>query len=197
MTISDLRKRHGNKQLDDESTAIIYQGITLSQATYIFAMDLRDIKGKIQGKVKPCGERRQNPIYQIRDLAPYLVKPAYDIEEYIERMSKADLPTALSKEFWAGQRSKQLYEIAAAELWPTAKVVEAVSTLFKTIRMSLLLTREAVERETEVSPRQREIITRLIDTALEDAHAKTIAEFAPKGDPDSDTALEVEGDEDL
>jgi hypothetical protein len=80
MNSDTAKKRHGNQQLDEESHAMLYQGISLSQATTIFAMDLRDIKGKITGKVKPCGERRQNPIYQIRDLAPYLVKPAYDIE---------------------------------------------------------------------------------------------------------------------
>lgn len=181
------KKRHGNKQLDDDSAAMLYQGISLSQATTIFAMDLRDIKAKIQGHVTPCGERRQNPIYQIRDLAPYLVRPAYPIEEYIQRMSKADLPTALSKEFWAGQRSKQLYEMAAAELWPTNKVVETVSTLLKTIRMSILLTREAVERETELTPRQREIIIRLIDSALEEAHDKTVSQFT-EAEPNAGSA---------
>lgn len=170
-------KRHGNQQMDDDSSAMIYQGISITQAITIFGMDLRDIKAKTHGLVKPCGERKGNPIYQIRDLAPYLVKPPYDIDEFIQRMSVADLPMMLRKEYWAGLRSRQLYEKEAAELWPTADVVDMVSTLFKTIRMSLLLTRESVERETELSDRQRAIITRIIDNALEDAHAKTISKF--------------------
>ncbi len=194
-----IKKRHGNQQLDEESSAMLFQGISLSQATTIFKMDIRDIKAKIEGRVRPCGERRQNPIYQIRELAPYLTKPAYDMDEFIQRMSIADLPMMLRKEYWAARRSKQLYELAAAELWKTSDVVDMVSTLFQTIRMSMLLTREAVERETELSPRQREIMTRLIDSALEEAHAKTIEKFTkPESDaePAGDGA-EVTGEEEL
>lgn len=190
------KKRHGNQQVDDESAVMIYQGISITQAVTIFGMDIRDIKAKIQGHVMPCGERRQNPIYQIRDLAPYLVRPPYDIDEFIQRMSIADLPMMLRKEYWAGLRSRQLYEKEAAELWPTADVVEMVSTLFKTLRMSLLLTRESVERETELTPRQREIITRIIDNALEDANAKTISQFT-KAKPNAEPAQLPAGIDDL
>lgn len=141
-------------------------------------MDQRDVKAKLNGQVKPCGERRGHPIYQIKDVAPYLVKPPYDIDEFIQKMSIADLPTILRKEYWAGMRSRQLFEKEAAELWPTSDVVDMVSELLKTLRMSMLLTRESVERETELSDRQRAIITRIIDNALEDAYAKTNRKFS-------------------
>jgi hypothetical protein len=192
-------KRKGNQQLDDESTAIIYQGISLNQAVTIFAMDIRDIKAKIHGRVLPCGMRSQNPVYQIRDLAPYLCKPAYDLDEFIQRMSIADLPPILRKEYWAGLRSRQLYEKEAAELWPTQRVMEVVSELFKTLRMSLLMTREAVERESELTPRQRDIIASIIDQALEDANAKTVSQFSSsKSNSESagtDTAEESDEEE--
>ena len=53
-----------------------------------------------------------------------------------------------------------------------------ISELFKTLRMSLLLFRENVERETELSDRQRDIIVRLVDNAMEDLYAKTVSKFA-------------------
>jgi hypothetical protein len=178
---------------DEDTTAVVYQGASLSQLAGIFEMNDRDIKAKITGVVTPCGERRGHPIYKIREVAPYLVPPPYDIDEFIQRMSIADLPTILRKEYWAGMRSRQLYEKEAAELWPTDKVVETVSTLLKTIRMSMLLAREAVERETDLTPRQRDIVTRLIDNALEDAHASTVKQFT-KAKPD-DKSADIYGEE--
>lgn len=168
----------GRKQLDEESKSMLYQGVSMAQVCTIFGMDLRDVQLKLNGRVQPCGVRSGYPIYQIKDVAPYLVKPPYDIDEFIQRMSIADLPTILRKEYWAGMRSRQLFEKEAAELWPTADVVDMVTTLFKTVRMSMLLTREAVERETELTPRQREIITRIIDNTLEETYAKTVKKFS-------------------
>ncbi len=195
---SEVKKRSGNQQMDEASSSMIYQGVSLTQAVVIFKMDLRDIKSRIQGRVAPCGHRAQNPIYQIRDLAPFLVRPAFDIDEFIQRMSIADLPPLLKKEYWAAQRSRQLYEIAAAELWPTGKVVDAISLLLKTIRMALLQAREAVERETELTPRQRTILAQHIDTTLEDTHDKTLGEFtkAHASATEADGADAV-GDEEL
>ena len=188
----------GKWRNDEETTAVVYQGASLIQLTGIFEMDMRDIKAKITGVVQPCGERRGHPIYKIKDVAPYLVQPPYDIDEFIQRMSVADLPTILRKEYWAGMRSRQLFEKEQAELWPTSQVVETVSTLLKTIRMSLLLAREAVERETELTERQRAIVTKIVDNALEEAHGTVIKQFSKSNAKSADPASSgSSGDEDL
>lgn len=196
MAESDALKSQPKRQVDEETSAMIYEGINLTQAVTIFGMDMRDIKMRLGNKVSPCGERRNHPVYQIREIAPYLVKPPYAIDEFIQKMSIADLPPMLRKEYWAGLRSRQLYEKEAAELWPTSDVVDVVSTLFKTLRMSLLLTRESVERETELTERQRSIIMRIIDNALEDAHAKTVSQFTSTK-PNLDAAGVLNDDESL
>lgn len=180
-------KRGPNTNIDPETDALIFQGASMAQICQIFSMDARDVKPKIHGKVEPCGTRRGHPIYQLREVAPYLVSPPYDIDEFIQKMTIADLPAILRKEFWAGLRSRQLYEKEAAELWPTSKVVDVVSELFKTLRMSLLLTRERVEKECELTERQRSIIVNIIDTGLEDAYDKTIAKFS-EGESEFDVA---------
>lgn len=157
-------------KVDDETNAIIYQGASINIIARIFKKDPRDIRSKIVGHVAPVGIRANQPIYEIKDVAPYLVSPPYDIDEFIQRMSLADLPTVMRKEFWAGMRSRQLYEKEAAEVWETSQVVDAIASLLKTLRMSLLLARESAERETDLSPTQRQIVTKIIDNALEDAH---------------------------
>lgn len=190
----------GKWRNDEETTGVVYQGASINQLAGIFEMEPRDIKAKITGHVQPCGERRSHPIYKIKDVAPYLVQPPYDMDEFIQRMTVADLPTFLRKEYWAGMRSRQLYEKDAAELWPTSKVIEVVSSLLKTIRMSMLLARESVERETELTSRQRAIITRIVDNALEEAHASTVTAFTTaksNTEPTATRPSKEPGDEEL
>jgi hypothetical protein len=179
MTNSEGKAKPGAKPIiDEDSEVILYQGASLIQLAKIFKMDARDVKAKLHGTpVRSVGDRRGHPIFAIRDVAPYLVAPPYDIDEFIQKMTISDLPTILRKEYWAGMRSRQLYEKEAAELWPTSRVVDMVSSLFKTLRLSLLLSREAVERETELSVRQRAIIARIIDNTLEECHAATTRQF--------------------
>jgi hypothetical protein len=83
-------------------------------------------------------------------------------------MDHKDLPKMLTKEFWAGQRSKQDYEEKAGLLWRTEKVVQEMGELFKLVKMSTLLMSDAVERQAELSDRQREIIKTLTHGMLDD-----------------------------
>lgn len=193
MASTDDSAKRGPKTTDEDNN-IVYGGATMTQICEMFRMDSRDVNAKLNGQAKPIGIRRGVPTYAVKDVAPYLVSPPYDIDEFIQRMSIADLPPLLRKEYWAGLRSRQLYEKEAAELWPTSDVVDMVSSLFKTLRMSLLLTREGVERETELSERQRQIITRIIDNALEDAYAATVSKFSKE--KSSTGRAEVRDDED-
>lgn len=192
--MAETKPVKSRRALDEESNLMIYQGVTMSHICTIFEMDLRDVKEKLVGRVAPVGARSGNEIYKLKDVAQHLVKPDFDIDEFIRRMSIADLPPILRKEYWAGLRSRQLYEKEAAELWSTGDVVAMVGELFKTLRLSLLQTRESVERETELTDRQRSIITKIIDNALEEVHAATTRRFseAAKGRPSVRAAAEDE-----
>ena len=134
---------------------------------------------KLHG-VKPCGHRGNAQIYSVAEVAPYLVKPMYDIENYIRKMHHNDLPKMLTKEFWAGQRSKQEYLLREGDLWPTDSVIEKVSELFKLIKMQARLGVDAVERQTELTPRQRSIMRGIFDGMLRDLHDNVIENFSHK-----------------
>lgn len=151
---------------DDESRGIIYEGCSLSQLAAIFDLDNRDIARKLHG-LSPCGERMGYPIYKLSEAAVYLVPPnKRDIADAIKRMSPKDLPPALTKEFWAGQHARLKFEEDQGDLWRTADVIETLSEVFKTMRMSILLMRDQVERQDELTDRQRDIIQSLIDGVL-------------------------------
>lgn len=163
---------------DDEVMSALYKGLNQSQLMKLFRLDNRTIKAKIfESGIKPVGRVYHADIYSVHELAPYLVKPVGDIEAYIKKMDHHDLPKMLTKEFWAGLRSKQEYEEKAGLLWRTERVVEEVGELMKLVKMSTLLMLDAVERQTELSDRQREIIRSLSHGMLSDLQQRVESKF--------------------
>lgn len=169
------------KGLDAESAAMIYKGLTMSQMMQLIGIDRRDLTKKIEAAgIKPSGMRSGFPIYSLKEVLPHVVKPLYDVEAYLRQMNPQDLPKHLSKEFWAGQRSKQEFELKAGQLWSTEKVVSEVGELFKLVKMSALLAMDTVERKVELSDEQRLIIKRLMDGMLIDLHQTIVEKFSSK-----------------
>lgn len=162
--------------LDNESKAMLYEGLNLSQLSVAFRMDHRVLVEKLHG-VDPSGYRGKAAIYKINEVAPHLVKPAYDIEAYIKRMHHNDLPKMLTKEFWNGQRARQEFELKAGQLWHTAQVIEKVSELYKLVAMSARLATDNIERTTDLTDRQREAVNSIMRGMLEDLQRKVIENF--------------------
>jgi hypothetical protein len=172
---------------DDTTRAILYDGANLSQLGILFHMDHRVLVQKLH-KCKPCGTRNGVDIYRIDEVAPHLVKPLYDIEEYIKRMHHNDLPKHLTKEFWAGLRSRQEYEQREGNLWATDRIVRAVGGFMKMVKMSVRLFNDAVDRQAELSDRQRKIIKALGDGMLEELYRTVVEEF--KASPTNPAVIE-------
>ena len=167
----------GAKLNDEESRGIIYDGASLSQLANIFDLDNREIARKIHG-VAPCGERMGYPIYRIKDVAPFLVPPSPDeVANAIKRMSPRDLPAALTKEYWLAQQARANFEEDQGDLWRTSDVMQVFGEVFKVSRMSLLLMRDQVERQTELTEKQRTIIIGLIDGVLGTMRKSLIEKF--------------------
>lgn len=186
-----------NTSYDEETLAAIYKGVTQDQLMRIFKMDHRTIKKKLfESGVKPVGKSANNAdIYAIHEIAPYLVKPVFDVETYIKQMNHNDLPKHLTKEFWAGLRSKQDYEERAGHLWRTEKVVEKVGELMKLVKMSTLLMNDAVERQTELSDRQRAIIKELSHGMLSDLMTRINENFQEPAEEHVELQKTVEDEE--
>lgn len=169
------------KGTDDETAVALFHGLNITQMSKVFEMDKRDVSYKIeQAGIKPCGTHMGAPIYKLKEVMPVVVKPAYDVEAYLRRMNPQDLPKHLSKEFWAGQRSRQEFELREGNLWPTEKVVERVGELFKLVRMSALLTVDTVERQVELTERQRQIIKQAMDGMLIEMNRLITDKFSQK-----------------
>lgn len=151
--------------LDKKSESILYEGANLSQLGILFKRDHRVLKERMHG-IKPVGKRQGVDIFDIAEVAERMGKLTEEqVHKAMRHMNHADLPKTLSKEYWAGLRSKQEYEFKAGQLWPTTRVVEEVSEMVKSLKMELDLMVDAVERSVEMSDRQREILKGLITGA--------------------------------
>lgn len=159
----------------------IQLGLTVPKLALLFHSRRETVSRKLMtAKIKPAGTKwKGSDRYFVHEAAPALAKPQDGIEEYIRQMSHHDLPAQLTKEFWAGQRTKQQVELAAGNLWETEKVVSEVGELMKITKMSTLLMLDAVERQTELTERQREIIKNLTHGMLEDLVKRIEEKFKP------------------
>lgn len=177
-TKKEVERNKRSNQIDDDSLAMIVDGCNLTQLGKLFRMERRDITVKITN-VSPCGTRGGYPIYHVHEVAPYLVKPLYDVEKYLRRMNPKDLPKEVTREFWAGMKSRLEFMEKESELWPTIDVINVLTDVFKQFRMSMLLIPDALERESSLNDSQRSAIQGLIDGALTDVHDGLVKKFEP------------------
>lgn len=155
---------------------ILSVGGTITDLAALFGLDRKEVRGRI-GDVPPRGKRGNLDVWRVRDVAPRLVRIDDNMTEMVRRVlatHHTDLPKMLSKEFWYGQNQRLRYMRDVGDLWDTAAVVALASEVFKTLRLSLMLASDSVERETGLSPRQREIIENLMHEALNDMREKLV-----------------------
>lgn len=165
-------KKKTNEEHVEENKNLIYEGATISQLQLLFDLDRRTITQRL-GTLDPSGKRRGFPIYNIAKAAAYLAPPQEDqVIKVLEKMPASKLPIHLQKEFWDALRSRQLYEENAKDLWRTDVIVDFVIDILKTVRESVNVFEDTVDRETELSIKQRAIIQTLVDDLLNDVSKK-------------------------
>ena len=156
------------------STLLATSTATMAQIAQLFETDAKTLPKRLKGVI-PKGTRSGYKVYSIKEAAEYLVKPGYEIEDFIRQMSPQELPPLLSKEFWNGQNARLNYEAKLGNYWPTEDVVAAFGEVLNVVRMTTLLVADDVDRETGLTEEQRLIIRRIMD-AMVTTMKKNIAE---------------------
>jgi Protein of unknown function (DUF1441) len=163
--------------LDSESRAMIYDGVSVNQLAVIFGIRANDVAERLGG-VRSVGVGRQgNPLYRIADAAARLVKiPVTEemIIQYMEKLNPKNLPPLLNKLFWDSMIQRRKYGELVGEMWLTSDVIKVASETFQSLRMSLLLIPDALVSETELTERQTKIVQEVIDTALDDMRERLV-----------------------
>lgn len=178
----------------DSMARLIYRGANISELEKLFNLDHRMITARLaKGGVKPAFREGRGIYYKVSEAAPHIVKPALDVEAYLKQMDPRELPKMLTKEFWSAMKSRQDYEERRGDLWPTQKVIEEVGELFKIIKMSMLLMVDGVERTTELSDKQRELVKGMAHGLLDELTRRIAERFVvQEEDERSRMLIEVE-----
>jgi len=161
-----------------ESDDILATGTaTATQLAKMFKRD-KNSMGRLLRGLPPVTTRKGYPVYDIAEAAGMLVPIGYDVEERLRFMNQADLPPLLGKEFWNGQRSRKAYERESGDLWPTAEVAAVLARKDAIVVMQMKLLVDKIERQTAVTPRQREILRREADATVNAMREATVDAFA-------------------
>ena len=154
------------KRVSDVTSEILATGeATMSQLAQMFETDAKTLPQRMKGII-PAGKRNGYRVYNIREAAGRLVKPGFEIEEYIRQMSPQELHPLLLKEFWNGQKARLDFEIKQGNYWPTGDVVEVIGVIQQGVRQTLLLVVDDIDREEELTDGQREVFRRITDDAI-------------------------------
>lgn len=160
------------------TAAQLMVGATVSDLARIFkGGHADDVQARLaKAGARPSGTRNGANTYRIKDVAPLMFDPFQDVElvDRILSMHHNSLPKLLAREYWNGKIARAKYLEANGDLWPTTKVVEKLGEAYKTLRLSLQLMSDAVEREDGLSIKQREIMQRLIDSTLNDMRERLL-----------------------
>jgi hypothetical protein len=175
--LSTPRRGRPPKPRDEVTSDLLATGeATVAQIAQLFRTDPKTLHKRLR-RLRSVGTRSGASVFSIRDAAAYLVKPGYSIEQHLRQMHPNELPVGLMKEFWAGQKSRQSYELQAGDLWPTAQVVEAFGEAFKEARMTIMLFAETIERETGITDAQRVVFRRLSDGLIDNLREALVKKF--------------------
>lgn len=142
-------------------------GVTVSWLSQVFGMDPKTIKAKL-ADCPPLHRRKAGYVYHLPTACRYLIPPAISAEQYIKTMKPSDLPTAFQQSFWDAALKRQKWEENAGQLWRTEKVREVLGSTFQTIKFTVQLWADTLERQTELTTEQRELLTKLVDKLQED-----------------------------
>lgn len=104
----------------------------------------------------------------------YLVKPRFDIHEYMKNMNPQDLPPMLRKEYWDAELKKAKWQREAGELWHTSDVLDVLAEAFKRIKTATQMWADDVEREAGLTREQYQALIRRVDVLREDLHKALI-----------------------
>ena len=175
------------KLAEEDSELCATSQANQSQLAALFKRDPKAMPRLLDG-LAPTGERRGAKVYSIPEAAQRLVKPGYEIEEYLKRMHPSDIPALLLKEFWNGLRARQAFEENEGDLWRTAEMIAVFAEAAQTMRTSLLLVSDALEREQELTEGQRLAVEGLIDGAIQDMQKALVERFSNYVAPEYSTA---------
>lgn len=166
----------------------VVKGVTVNWLAQVFHMDHRTCAARLKD-CPPLSRKRggQGLLYDVSVAAAYLIKPVFDVEEYIKTMKVDELPARLQEGYWAAALKRQKWEENAGKLWRTDDVTKKFSETFLMIANAIKLWVDEMEAHVEVTAAQREAL----DKAVRELQGKITTSIAsmPRVTPPSTSSM--------
>lgn len=163
------------KPTDGLSAADTMGGVSIFWLAKAFAMEVSTVR-KRMADCPPMAKRTSGYVYSLPVAAQFLVKPKVDLQHYLDGLKPSDMPQQLQGAYWDSQLKRTRFEKITGDLWHTEDVMEVFSEVFKTIKFSIQLWPDTVEREGDMTEEDQEILTGLCD-GLQDEIYQAIAKM--------------------
>lgn len=155
-----------NRQMQGLADAAM-GGVTVAFLAQVFQMDHNKVKRKLVNcpvkARRTRGTMQVQHLYDLKTAAAYLVEARIDPEDIIKSLRKEDLPPSISTAYWDAQLKKQKWEEQAGQLWRTDAISSVIGSMFQTIKFTIQLWADTLERQTGLSEEQRELLNALTD----------------------------------
>lgn len=155
------------------STVDVQHGVTVGWLSTVFGMDPVNVRRKLRD-CAPIMKRKAGYVYDLKVAAQYLVRPVFNVEQYLKSMKPSELPTHLQDAYWSAMRKRQQWEAEAGMLWRTEAVMEVFGDVFQTIKFAMQLWPDTVDRALGLTPEQRTLLIGMADGLQTEIHKKLV-----------------------
>lgn len=164
-----------------------FAGVSIRWLAHVFRMH----ESVVERKLRECpvksrrtrGTKMESVRYDIATAAAFLVRPSFSTMDYLKALKRNDLPAALQQTIWDALLKRQKWEEQAGMLWRTDKVREVLGSTFQTMKFTMQLWVDTLERQTEMTDEQRALVVVLVDELQNDLYEALVqnAEKAQTG----------------
>lgn len=148
------------------------EGVTISFLAQVFQIDHQKVKRLLVNcpvkEYRRRGTKQTQNLYDLKTAAAYLVEPKISVEDVLAQIKREDLPPAINTAFWDAQLKRQKWEENAGQLWRTETIRNTIGGMFQTIKFTIQLWADTIERQTGLTEEQREILNTMTDSLQAD-----------------------------
>lgn len=148
------------------------QGVTVSFLAQVFAMDPAKVKRLLVNcpikSTRKRGTTQTQHLYDLSTAASYLVEPKISVEDVLAQIKREDLPPAINTAFWDAQLKRQKWEENAGQLWRTETIRSCIGGMFQTIKFTIQLWADTIERQKGLTEEQRDLLNEMTDKLQQD-----------------------------
>lgn len=157
------------------------RGVSVAWLAHVFDMDQATVKRKLGNcpvkTAKRRGTKQMTVLYDLKVASAFLVTPAFSTAEYMRAVRRGDLPPALQQTIWDALLKRQRWEENAGQLWRTDKVRTVLGSTFQTIKFTMQLWIDTLERQVEITDEQREHIVGMVDGLQSELYDALVAQM--------------------